>query len=169
MARRRRRSLVLPPSRGRSDDAARADFEFLTGIWVSLSRALTTVRKRRQPTKKSALPSAGRLALHSKSREESAARRTQDTAALARAQWWAGPTLVAQVLPREIHATYVQFHWTTRPSSRPSTEGQAIDGDKVSLSATKEGSVRFVRRTAGTVEEKVWPNPFSETLLTDLR
>ena len=104
--------------------------------------------------KKSTLPSAGRLALHSKSREESAARRTQDTAALARrrrrAQWWAGPTLVAQVLPREIHATYVQFHWTTRPSSLPSTEGQAIDGDKVSLSATKEGSVRFVRRTAGT-------------------
>ena len=34
--------------------------------------------------KKPALPSAGRLALHSKSREESAARRTQDTAALAR-------------------------------------------------------------------------------------
>ena len=66
------------------------------------------------------------------------------------AQWWAGPTLVALNFPREIHATYSIFRWTTRPSSLPSTEGQAIDGDKVSLSATKEGSVRFVRRTAGT-------------------
>ena len=106
--------------------------------------------------KKSALPSAGRLALHSKSREESAARRTQDTAALVRrrrAQWWAGPTLVALVFPAGHHATYFNLKWTTLSSSLPSTEGQAIDGDKVSLSATKEGSVRFVRRTAGTVTQ----------------